>query len=125
MKKFLGLVMFIGVVALALNFYGHQSLNGLQTTHVFAAPQNGVYFLNGQLSLPQLSTGAVSPSQVVVTVSAAGSTIYTGVTGASGFQINQISLATGDQVDVILNSSDPVDTGINAVRGEVTYGNTF
>ena len=121
MKKLIGLILFFGLVAFGLNFNGHQSLNGVgasNLTTLFKAPATDYYFVNGQLTLP-------AGSQVVAVVSAAGSTIYTGVTGATGFQIGHISLATGDAVTVQLNSSAAVDTGVgsNAVRGEVYFGN--
>jgi hypothetical protein len=109
------------------NYNGFASLNGLQTTTIFTAPAAGVFFLNGQLSLPQLTTdGGVGASAVVATVKQNSSTIYTGIAGASGFQINQIVCAVGDVIAVQLSSSAAVDTANNnAVRGQVAWGNTF
>ena len=108
------------------NFNGAQSLNGLQTTTLFTAPAAGTYFVNGQLSLPQLSTdGGTGASQVIATVKQNGSGIYTGVAGASGFQINQIVCAVGDVIAVTLASSAAPDLVNNAVSGQVAYGNTF
>jgi hypothetical protein len=127
MKKLISLLLLLSsIVAVALNFSGHQSLNGLQTQKIFTAPAAGYYFVNGQLTLPQTSSGS-SPSGVaaIVTSTASPALSYTGVSGASGFQIRQILLASGDSVSVELRSSATVDQGINAVRGEVQYGNSF
>ena len=106
------------------NFNGSQSLNGIQTQTIFTAPAAGIYFIQGYLSLPQLSTaGAVS--QVIALVKQNGSTIYTGLAGASGFSIPQIVCAVGDVIGVQLSSSTACDLVNNAVSGQVYYGNTF
>ncbi len=126
MKKLIALALFFTMIAFALNFSGNQSLNGLQTTTIFTAPATGYYFVNGQLSIPQISTaGAPSQVQALVTSTSSPALSYKGVTGASGFQINQISMATGDSVSVQLKSPAAVDQGINAVSGQVSYGNSF
>lgn len=128
MKKLLVIlaVAFAGFGVYAANFYGHQSLNGLQTTNLFKAPAPGYYFVNGQLTLPWPSAnGGSGLSQVTAVISAQGNHVYVGASGASGFQVNQISLVTGDMVQVILASPATIDQPINAVRGEVYYGNRF
>ena len=120
MKKLIGLSLLLGsIVAVALNFYGHQSLNGIGTTSIFSAPYRGYFFVNGQLTLPP---GSI----VLATVSSSGSAglVYTGVSGAKGFQVRHISLATGDAVRVNLGSGAAVDNANNAVRGEVTFGDS-
>lgn len=108
------------------NFNGNISLNGLGTFTIFTAPAAGVYFVNGQLSLPQLTTDN-QQSQVVATVKQNGSGIYTGIAGASGFQVNQIVCALNDVIAVTLSSSAAVDNvpTSNAVSGQVAFGNTF
>lgn len=106
------------------NFQATQSLNGLQTTTIFAAPAAGIYFVNGQLSLPQIVT-AGGASQVIATVKKNGSGIYTGIAGASGFQVNQIVCAVGDSISVTLASTAAPDLVSNAVLGQVVGGNTF
>lgn len=126
---------FFGSMAMALNFNGAQSLVGLNTTQIFHAPATGIYFVNGQLTLPGLPggpavNGGPGPSQVVATVSKNYVTsLYTGLPGASGFQINQISLVSNDLITVGLSSIATIDqvsySGLNAVRGQVYYGNTF
>lgn len=100
------------------NFEARQSLNGLDTFSLFTAPDDGVYFVNGQLTLPPLS-------QVVAEVDVNGSPSYTGDAGCTGFQINQLELTAGDVVEVVLSSSDAVDAPLNVVKGVVAMGNTF
>lgn len=138
----LSVVGFFAFRAMAFNFNGNQTLNGLNgastlsmgvtSTLVFAAPVTGVYFVNGQLTLPQLSPGAPNPSQVVSTVlvgtaptCTSPTVVYTGLPGANGFQVNQISVNGGSTVCVQLTSSAAVDSVLNAVRGTVAFGNTF
>ena len=106
------------------NFYGSASLNGIQTTAIFTAPADGIYFIQGYLSLPQLAT-AGGVSQVVALVKKNGSTQYTGNAGASGFSIPQLTLSAGDAITVQLSSSAAPDLVTNAVSGQVYYGNTF
>lgn len=127
MLKLISITMFVCSFVWAMNFYGSISLNGLQAQTIFTAPTpGGIFFVNGQLSLPQTNTnGGGSPSQVIATVYKNGAVIYTGITGASGFQINQISMSTNDAVSASLTSAAAVDQGINAVRGQVYFGNTF
>lgn len=130
MKKLIALVLFIATLAMGWTFYGHQSLNGLGVTQLFTASNAGIYFINGQLTLPQLSsTGGNDYSKVVATVSKNYATaVYTGTAGASGFQIPQLTLAAGDTVAVTLSvtpTSVSPDSVLNAVRGEVYYGNAF
>jgi hypothetical protein len=128
MKKLIGLLLLLSsIVAVALNFNGSASLNGLQSTVIFTAPSNGYYFLKGYLSLSQPSlNGASGFSQVQAVVSNTRcGIIYTGISGASGLQINQISMVSGDAISVRLQSNATIDQGINAVSGQVYYGNSF
>lgn len=105
------------------NFTAQQSISGLGTFALFTAPVAGVYFVNGQLQLPnQEGSGQ---SQVVTLVKQNGSTIYTGIAGATGFQINQIVCAAGDAITAVLSSSAAPDQVTNAVTGVVGSGNTF
>lgn len=123
MKKLLALFFIVGSFAMALNFSGSQSLNGLQSQAIFTAPAAGIYFVNGQLQLP-MPTGS-GMSQVVAVVSQNGSQIYRGIAGATGFQINQITCVSGDAITVNLSSTASVDKTTNAVSGQVYYGNSF
>ena len=105
---------------------GKVSLNGLNTTTIFTAPAAGVYFVNGQLSLPHASTtGGGINSAVVVVVKKNASTVYTGTAGATGFQIPQQTLASGDVVSTVLTSAAAPDQVLNAVTGQVYFGNVF
>jgi len=106
------------------NFQALQSINGLGTFALFTAPSAGIYFVNGQLMLPSLTAGS-GASQVVTLVKQNGSTIYTGIAGATGFQINQITCAAGDAITAVLSSSAAPDQVENAVRGVVGCGNSF
>lgn len=106
------------------NFVGLQTICGLGTFPVFTAPAAGVYFVNGQLTLPSLVQGS-GASSVVVVVNVNGSPVYTGIAGATGFQVNQITCAAGDAVTAVLTSAAAPDAVLNAVRGVVGCGNTF
>lgn len=105
------------------NFTATNSLNGLQTTTLFIAPTTGLYFVNGQLTLPSLSQGG-GVSAVVAVVNVAGSPVYTGTAGATGFQAN-VSCTAGDTVNVALSSAAAPDLVLNAVKGVVGCGNAF
>lgn len=117
--------------ASALNFNGVQSLSGLGTVPVFTAPASSNYFVQGYLSLPwSSSTGGMANSRVVATVSKNYVTLlYTGLPGASGFHLPQISLASNDLISVNLSSPLTVDSvtgmGIGVVTGQIYYGNNF
>lgn len=134
MKKIISFLMCLGLVASvrAVNFSGAQSVNGLSNpTTIFKAPVTGYYYVNGQLTLPSLSTnGGVFGSRVVASVSKNQATLlYQGLPGATGFQVRQISLASNDTITVILTSDQigviSLDGVINSVRGQVYYGNSF
>lgn len=106
------------------NFVGLQTINGLGVFPIFTAPTAGIYFVNGQLTLPSIPQGS-GASQVICVVKNGASTIYTGAAGATGFQVNQIVCAAGDAITVTLTSSAAPDQVLNAVRGVVGCGNTF
>jgi hypothetical protein len=117
------------------NFTATNSLCGLQTTTLFQAPTAGVYFVNGQLSLPVLrdapsnvgalvTTPPLTGSQVVAVVKDGSTTVYTGAAGATGFQTN-LTCAAGDVVSVTLSSSYGPDQVANAVKGVVASGQSF
>jgi hypothetical protein len=127
MKKFLGLFLFVSSLALALQFYGHQSLVNLGTTALFTAPASRSYFIKGTLSLPQPSlNGGSGASQVVARIIKNGvSTLYTGISGASGFSMPQVSLVTNDAITVSLTSPASIDQGLNVIKGDVFFGNAF
>jgi len=106
------------------NYNGAVSLNGLQTTTVFVAPVDGTYFVQCYLSLPQLAT-AGGASAVVALLKQNGSTIQTGIAGASGIASNQIVCAAGDTIAIALSSAAAPDQVNNAVSGQAYWGNTF
>lgn len=129
-KLFL-ILCFLTQSAFALNFNGVQSLSGLNTTRIFTAPASGIYFVQGYLNLPWGSnTGGAAYSQVIATVSKNHVTsLYVGLPGASGFALHNVTLVSNDLITVGLSSpvtSDSVSgMGINAVTGQVYYGNSF
>lgn len=96
------------------------TLNGLQSFTAFAN-QAGAYSLRGKLSLPTANTEGGADSQVVVVVKQNGSTIYTGVAGATGFGVSPIVCALGDAIQITLSSAAAVDQPLNAIKGTVTF----
>lgn len=130
LKLFLTLSLF-APLAMALNFNGVQSLSGLNTTRVFTAPASSVYFVQGYLNLPWGSnTGGQYFSRVRATVSKNYVTqLYQGAEGASGFHLPNMTLVSGDLITVALSSSITSDTvtgnGINAITGQIYFGNRF
>lgn len=130
LSKLIGVFLLTGFLssfAMALNFSGVQSISGYGTTGIFSAPVPGIYFVNGQLTLPMSTqNGNTQASQLVATVSKNYTTLlYTGLAGATGFQINQISLVTSDLITVGLATTVSADQVLNAVHGQVYFGNTF
>lgn len=130
--KTLFLFPFLAQAAMAFNFNGVQSLEGLHTTRLFTASPDGIYYIHGYLNLPQGSnTGGQFFSKVIATISKNGTTqLYQGAAGASGFSIPQVSLSQGDRIDVALSSTNPNGTitgdgVINAVTGQVYFGSAF
>jgi hypothetical protein len=105
------------------NYQQTSSVNGLQTFTILNAPVAGIYFVNGQWSLP-MPTGS-GPSSIVCTIKQNGSTIYTGIAGATGAQINQIVCAAADVITAVFSSSVAVDEALNALQGVFVAGNAF
>lgn len=92
-----------------------QAFTGLGT-HNIGLDNTQFYTIEGKVNLPTLSEGAIGNSQVVVTVSAnGGSVFYTGVAGAEGFKTGYNATA-GDILNIILTSAAPVDQGLNLIK---------
>lgn len=125
MKIRFGILLFLSTLLFGLNFLGHQSISRLGAVRLFTAPASAIYFIQGNLTIPQLSqNGGQGASNVVAQVSKNGTTIlYTGVAGATGFAIPSVSLVSGDSVSVSVTSNATIDQGIGAVKGEVFFGN--
>lgn len=129
--KLIGLLFTFTPMAMALNFSGVQTMVGLNRTVLFTAPASGIYFVNGQLTLPSLSsTGGQGASGVVAVVSKNNVTaLYTGVAGATGFSIPYVTLVSNDLITVGLSSVAPIDqvspNGFNVIKGQVYFGNAF
>lgn len=127
MKKLIGVLLFVSTVLVALNFQGHQSIVNLGRVELFTAPASATYFINGRLSLPQPTSAGVSQgSQAVVQVSKNGSTLlYAGSPGANGFSIPAVTLVSNDSVAASVTSNQPIDQGLNVIKGDVFFGNKF
>lgn len=82
----------------------------------------GSYDIIGKLSLPGISKGDASNSQVVTVVSKNGSPILTSGAGAAGFLLRGIVLAAGDTISVAMSSAASVDSGKNIVKCVVAIG---
>lgn len=107
------------------NFESRQSINGLQNTTLFTAPASGQYFVNVQLSLPQIVTAGAASQVVAVVKKNNSSTLYTGASGDLGVQMNTITLVPGDYINIILSSNAAIDQTLNVVTGQAVSGNTF
>jgi len=91
---------------------------GTMTTGV---SQAGEYDVIGSLSLPGINKGDPANSQCVAVVNQNGTTMYTGLAGAEGFQL-VLNCAANDSISVTLSSSAPVDQGINVIKCTVAIG---
>lgn len=95
-------------------------LSGLGTMQSNVS-QAGTYLLTCTLSLPAINKGDSANSQVVTVVKQNGSTIYTGLAGSEGFQIN-LACAAGDIIAVQTTSSAAVDQNTNVIKAQVAIG---
>lgn len=89
-------------------------------TYTTVVPVDGLYFVEGKLSLPTLTNGG-GISAVVVTINKNGSPIYTGVAGAEGFYTT-VQCAAADSLAVVLSSSADADQGKNAIKTTIGIG---
>lgn len=95
------------------------TFTGLGTFVVFTAQTTDLYQIIGTLTVPSISKGDGTNSQVVVVIKQNSSTIYTGSAGAEGFAIAAQLTAT-DVVSIVLTSSASVDQPINTVKTTLT-----
>lgn len=103
------------------SFSQNQTVGGLVSITT-SIPQAGTYPVTGKLSLPQLyDDSGTNQSQVVVTLSQNGSTIYTGAAGAEGFA-KTLSCAAGDTVTVAMTSTNANDALPNQVKTTISIG---
>ena len=87
---------------------------GLTTTGT-TVPAAGIYMAQGNLYIPEVSTGDVADSQVVVTVNQNGSPVYVGNPSAKGFKA-PINCQAGDSISITLSSSAAVDQLPNVIK---------
>lgn len=95
------------------------TVTGLGT---FALPitSTGQWNVKGKITLPSISEGNTVNSSIVVTMNInGGSTLYTGVAGAEGFETGS-SATAGDTLNVILTSAATVDQGLNTVKTTIS-----
>jgi len=123
MKKYIGLFLFISTLVMAINFSGHQSINGLGNAQLFVAPVTGPYFIKGYLSLPMSTQGNTNSSAIALIYKNNSTEIYRGATGATGFSMTGLSLNASDSIKVSISSSATVDQGLNVIKGDVFFGN--
>lgn len=89
-------------------------------TFSFPVTTTGPTNVKGKITLPTLSLGAPSNSQVVVTVNVnGGGAIYTGPSGAEGFETGYYGTA-GDTLNVVLSSGAAGDQGIHKVKSTIS-----
>lgn len=86
-----------------------------------SVPMAGEYDVIGSLTLPGIGKGDSANSQVVAVVKQNGTTMYTGLAGAEGFQL-VLNCAASDIILVQLSSAAAVDQGINVVKCTVAIG---
>ena len=105
---------------MANDFIARQTLNGLGEFDLFTTPDTPAeqtYLVDGQITLPTLVGGA-GASSVIATLYVDGVATYTGIAGATGFQVRP-TIASGTEVTVTLTSSADADEKLNAVKGVV------
>lgn len=102
------------------SFNVNSALVGLGTS-TFGIPVAAFYNISGKLTLPTITDGDASNSQVVVTINQNGSPIYTGQAGARGFGV-EASCQAGDTIAIILSSSATVDNLPNTVHCVLSIG---
>lgn len=95
-------------------------MSGLGTAQA-SVSNAGSYDIIGSLTLPGISKGDPSNSQVVTVVKQNGTTMYTGLPGAEGFQLI-LQCAAADIIAVQLSSAAAVDQGINVIKAVVSIG---
>ena len=93
--------------------------SGLGTFAVMSAPEAANYHFQLKMSLPTISEGHATNSQVICLVKKNGSTVYTGNAGDEGFNFG-LTLAANDAITLVLSSSAPVDQGLNRIKTNIS-----
>lgn len=102
-------------------FNQNVTIAGLNSYSV-AVPAAGVYFLDGKVQIPTVSSGGGASGAVVTITNGTGPvTLYTGTAGKDGFKIDTVC-AAGDVLTVALTSAASADQGLNAVKTVVAIG---
>ena len=98
------------------------SINGLGTV-TWVCPATTPLLIDGKMSLPTLEQDGISPpTAALMTINQNGSPIYTGMAGAEGFRINNVSATLNDTFTFVLTSTltaPSVDSALNSIRGVI------
>lgn len=105
---------------MSVNYFQNATLQGLGTLTI-VVPDAGVYYINGQVSLPSISAGSSANSSVVVTITQNGTTRYTGAAGDRGFHLER-ALSASDSIAIITSSSAAVDQDSNSIKTVIQIG---
>lgn len=106
------------------NNFTRGTVTGLGTFN-FGVPEAGSYRVQGHITLPKLSQGSPSNSQVVVTITInSGATIYTGAPGDDGFDFIYAVASANSIFNIALASSASVDKDLNIVKMTVGIAET-
>lgn len=100
-------------------FNQNGSLAGLGTYSVIV-PSDGIYFVDGKVTLPTV-VGGGGASSCVVTVNLNGAPKYVGSAGAEGFK-TEFLCAASDTIAVVTSSAAAVDQPLNAIKTNVAIG---
>src|ERR1017187_6844474 len=94
------------------------SFNGLTTVNL-GVPITGNYSIQGNITLPTISEGELTNSQLVVTIKInGGTTIFTSNPGDKGFEVKH-PMTAGDIFNVAFASAAVVDQTINCIRSTI------
>ncbi len=102
-----------------MQYAQNATYSGLGTFAVMSAPEAANYHFELKMSLPTMSEGQATNSQVVCLVKKNGSTVYTGNAGDEGFNFG-LALAASDAITLVLSSAAAVDQGLNKIKTNIS-----
>lgn len=105
---------------MSVNYFQNEIFCGLGT-YTITVPDSGVYYINGQLSLPSISAGSSASSSVVVTITQNSTLRYTGVAADRGFHL-ELPCTAADAIHITLTSAAAVDQGKNDIKTAIQIG---
>lgn len=95
-----------------------QGLGTVSTT----VPDDGIYLVDGKISLSSIPAGE-SASSLVTVVNKNGSPVYTGLAGARGFSV-KVPCAANDVIAVVFSSASNVDIAKNVIKSNISISVT-